>query len=148
MRLNKPSVAFHKPPKPVSCRVSFVPNIYNIPLQTITVDTLAGIPLLSIKQRPALRPMPMTKRLFDIVFSVLVLSTVPVWPVVVLLIRFSSKGPIFFSQKRIGQGGKPFMMWKFRTMYVDAHPYAQTPQNSTDHRITPSRPLAAKVEHR
>jgi len=119
----------------VPCR--FVPNIYNIPLQTITVDTLAGIPLLSIKQRPALRPMPMTKRIFDIVFSVLVLSTLPLWPLIALLIRLSSKGPIIFSQKRIGQAGKPFLMWKFRTMYVDANPYADTPQASTDHRITP-----------
>ncbi|MEI6232561.1 MAG: sugar transferase [Planctomycetota bacterium] len=118
----------------VPCR--FVPNLYKIPLQKITVDSVGGMPLLSIKPQPAIRPIPFTKRAFDIVFSLLVLTTVPFWPIVMLLIKMNSKGPIFFKQKRIGQGGKPFDMYKFRTMAVDAPKYAMTPQSSFDARIT------------
>ncbi len=119
----------------VPCR--FVPNLYQIPMQTVTVESLGGIPLLSIKPRPAIRPIPITKRVFDIVFSLLVLVTLPLWPAVMLLIKLTSKGPVFFTQKRIGQGGKPFVMYKFRTMYADAPSYAQTPQVPHDTRITP-----------
>ena len=117
------------------CR--FVPNLYQIPLQTVTIDSLGGMPLLSIKPCPAIRPIPITKRIFDIVFSLLVLVTLPLWPIVMLLIKATSRGPVFFRQKRIGQGGHPFDMYKFRTMYVDAPQYAQTPKWSGDTRITP-----------
>ena len=117
------------------CR--FVPNLYQLPLQTITVDSLGGLPLLSIKPRKTIMPMPATKRIFDIVFSLLVLSTLPLWPLVILWIRLTSKGPALFSQKRIGQGGKPFMMYKFRTMFAESQPYAITPQHPHDSRITP-----------
>ena len=119
----------------VPCR--FVPNLYQIPLQTVTIDSVGGMPLLSIKPRPAIRPIPVTKRLFDIAFSILVLTTLPVWPIIMLLVRATSHGPIFFKHKRIGQGGKPFDMYKFRTMYVDAPQYANTPKFSGDKRITP-----------
>ncbi|HLX61556.1 MAG TPA: sugar transferase [Planctomycetota bacterium] len=119
----------------VPCR--FVPNLYQIPLQTVTVDSLAGMPLLSIKPRPKVRPMPITKRVFDVVFSLLVFTTLPVWPLIALLIKATSNGPVFFKQKRIGQAGKAFTMYKFRTMFAEAPQYATTPQTPADARITP-----------
>jgi len=120
----------------VPCR--FVPNLYQIPLDTISVDSVGGIPLLSIKSRATVQPMPVTKRVFDAVFSVLVLLlSAPLWPAIMLLIKATSKGPIFFAHERVGRGGAPFVMYKFRTMYVDAHAYAATPQHSADVRITP-----------
>ena len=119
----------------VPCR--FVPNLYQIPLQRVTIDSLGGMPLLSIKPRPAIRQIPITKRVFDIVFSMLVLSTLPLWPVIALLIKMTSKGPVFFKHRRIGQGGKPFTMYKFRTMRADAAEYADTPRHPHDTRITP-----------
>ena len=62
------------------------------------------------------------KRFFDISFSILVIVLVMSWllPVVALLIKIDSKGPVFFRQKRIGLGGKPFMCIKFRTMTPNA----------------------------
>ncbi|HSU26746.1 MAG TPA: sugar transferase [Chitinophagaceae bacterium] len=58
------------------------------------------------------------KRFFDIVFSSLAILTVLSWllPVLALLIKAGSKGPVFFKQKRIGLNGKPFICLKFRTM--------------------------------
>jgi Undecaprenyl-phosphate glucose phosphotransferase len=61
----------------------------------------------------------LVKRVFDICFSVLVLLlTFPLIALIALLIRLTSVGPAFFSQERIGLNGKPFKMYKFRTMRV------------------------------
>ncbi len=67
------------------------------------------------------RPYDVVKRFFDIVLSLcglLVLS--PLFLITAVAIRLDSKGPAFFSQKRIGKNGKPFKMYKFRSMCVDA----------------------------
>jgi len=61
------------------------------------------------------------KRFFDIAVSAMVLLVLsPVFLMVAFLIFIDSKGPVFFSQTRIGKQGKPFKMWKFRSMFVDA----------------------------
>jgi len=61
------------------------------------------------------------KRLFDLAFTGAILAAV--WPLLLLIaaaVRLSSPGPVFFVQTRIGLGGAPFRMIKFRSMYVDA----------------------------
>jgi exopolysaccharide biosynthesis polyprenyl glycosylphosphotransferase len=120
----------------VPCR--FVPNLYQIPLETLHVDSMGGVPLLSIKPRATVRPIPLSKRAFDVAFAAIVLlMSLPLFPFLVWLIKASSRGPAFFTQQRIGQGGRPFMMYKFRTMHIDAPAYAATPRHECDERITP-----------
>lgn len=61
------------------------------------------------------------KRVIDVVCSfvgVLVLS--PLFIIIAIIIKFTSKGPVFFSQKRVGRDGKEFKMYKFRSMVVNA----------------------------
>lgn len=59
------------------------------------------------------------KRAFDICFSLIVLIfTSPIWAVVAVLVKVTSPGPILFVQERVGLNGKPFRMYKFRTMHV------------------------------
>ena len=61
------------------------------------------------------------KRLIDITCSfvgILVLS--PLFIIIAIIIKFTSKGPVFFSQKRVGRNGKEFDMYKFRSMVVNA----------------------------
>jgi lipopolysaccharide/colanic/teichoic acid biosynthesis glycosyltransferase len=61
------------------------------------------------------------KRIFDIlVASILLLFFSPLMIIVALIIKFSSQGPIFYRPKRAGLNGKPFLIFKFRTMYVGA----------------------------
>jgi exopolysaccharide production protein ExoY len=62
-----------------------------------------------------------SKRAFDIVFSFLTLVCgLPLFIVIALCIKFSSRGPVFYCSMRIGKDGKLFKFWKFRTMYTNA----------------------------
>ena len=62
-----------------------------------------------------------TKRLFDIIISTIILMLlIPIFLIVALLIKYDSKGSIFFSQNRVGKDENKFKMWKFRSMYIDA----------------------------
>ena len=61
------------------------------------------------------------KRSFDIIFAFSALSLgVPVFALIAFITRYTSPGPILYAQERIGQGGKPFKIYKFRSMYIDA----------------------------
>ena len=63
------------------------------------------------------------KRILDVVIAVvLLLLLLPLLGVVALLIRVTSPGPVLFRQQRVGQGGHLFIMYKFRSMVVDADP--------------------------
>lgn len=77
------------------------------------------------------------KRLFDIIFSALaLLLLLPVWIVVALWIALTSKGGVFFRQKRTGFHGREFNLLKFRSMYVNDT--ADTEQSAdSDSRVTP-----------
>lgn len=56
--------------------------------------------------------------------------------VIILLIRLSSKGPAVFKQERAGKNGKPFTMYKFRTMRSDVDPFGASPKTGQDPRLT------------
>lgn len=79
------------------------------------------------------------KRGFDVAFSVGVIALgLPVYLLVAAMTRMSSKGPIFYAQERVGRGGKPFRIYKFRSMYVDAEQAGPSlSQGLQDNRITP-----------
>ncbi len=86
-----------------------------------TWATLDGRPVLVFSSKPAAEWALLAKRAIDFLgaaFGILLLS--PLLLVVAFMIRRDSPGPIFFKQQRGGQHGYPFVMWKFRTMYVDA----------------------------
>jgi lipopolysaccharide/colanic/teichoic acid biosynthesis glycosyltransferase len=79
----------------------------------------------------------MLKRMLDLtVAPLLLLLTSPIWLVAVIWIRLDSPGPILFSQERVGLGGRPFKMLKFRSMWQTAPKYAPSPNGNVDPRIT------------
>lgn len=78
----------------------------------------------------------MTRRAFDIIFSILVLFfSIPIFILAALIIKLDSKGTIFFKQKRVGKDGKLFEILKFRTM---ANTSGAILTASGDKRITPA----------
>jgi lipopolysaccharide/colanic/teichoic acid biosynthesis glycosyltransferase len=63
---------------------------------------------------------PTHKRAFDIIVGgILLIGSAPLFPIVALLVKLTSPGPVFFRQERIGKGGRPFMVTKFRSMYAN-----------------------------
>ncbi len=77
------------------------------------------------------------KRLIDIVLSLTaIILFAPFWFLVILLIRIDSKGNAVFIHQRIGKNGKPFMLYKFRTMFIDADSQEYAPVSLDDKRIT------------
>jgi lipopolysaccharide/colanic/teichoic acid biosynthesis glycosyltransferase len=66
-------------------------------------------------------PLPWWKRLVDLgIGSLTLLAALPVMAGIAIMIKFSDRGPVFFSQRRAGLGGRPFTIYKFRTMITDA----------------------------
>jgi len=77
------------------------------------------------------------KRGLDITISLSAL--IILWPVLALIaiaIKFGSKGPAVFKQKRAGKNGKPFVFYKFRAMKIDAEPFGPSPKSGRDPRLT------------
>ena len=60
----------------------------------------------------------------------------PVFLIIVIAIRLSSKGPAIFKQQRVGKGGKPFIFYKFRTMKLGVEPFGPSPKSGVDPRLT------------
>ena len=80
----------------------------------------------------------MSQRIFDLVaasFGLVLLS--PLFAVVAVLIKRSSPGPVFYRQERVGRGGRPFWIFKFRTMRPDADRLGGPLTVGADPRITP-----------
>jgi exopolysaccharide biosynthesis polyprenyl glycosylphosphotransferase len=85
------------------------------------VDELNGMPIVTIRSGPADSWQLFVKRLLDIAGSaILLLLLIPVFVVVALLIKSTSRGPVFFKQKRVGFNRRYFLLLKFRTMVYDA----------------------------
>ena len=75
------------------------------------------------------------KRIYDLALASLILMiTLPLWPIIGIIIRSESKGPVFFRQTRAGQNNKPFKILKFRTMTIADKDFAPTKEN--DARVT------------
>ena len=117
----------------------FVPDYQIFVNRNIFVDFIDDIPVLSLRNEPLEDTgNKIKKRLFDIVFSSLVIIFVLSWlvPIMALLIKLSSRGPVFFIQPRSGKSNQPFNCLKFRSLRVndDANVKQVT---KDDNRITP-----------
>lgn len=76
------------------------------------------------------------KRVFDCCVSLLaIVILLPIFVVIVITIKTSSKEPAVFKQQRVGKDGKLFVLYKFRTMKSDADPFGQSPKSGNDPRL-------------
>lgn len=105
----------------------------------ISVEVHNGFPLLSAKNEKITRiRYKLLKRCFDIVFSLFVIVFILSWlyPLIALLIKWESKGPVLFLQKRIGYQNQSFICFKFRSMVVHAETGKVTQASKNDPRLT------------
>jgi exopolysaccharide biosynthesis polyprenyl glycosylphosphotransferase len=102
-------------------KVWVVPDYFSLSLHRAKIDEIAGIPMLDLRA-PALNDYQLfTKRVFDIVVtSLLLVPTLVLMGIVSIAVWLDDPGPIFFRQTRIGENGRLFKMYKFRTMVVGA----------------------------
>ncbi|MDI6711722.1 MAG: sugar transferase [Anaerosomatales bacterium] len=96
-------------------------GLFDILTSRVLVKEVAGVPLITVRSVSFSRTNAFIKRVFDLVVaSVIVLIGMPVWLLVALAIKLDSPGPVLYKQERIGRGGRPFGMYKFRSMFRDA----------------------------
>lgn len=121
-----------------SAQIKVVPGVYDYIVGSVKVSHILGAPLIEIFPQ-IMRPWERVgKRIFDIVASICALVLLsPGYLILAILIKLDSEGPVFFKQERIGKQGKPFMIYKFRSMYTDAEKDGPSLSSDTDSRITP-----------
>lgn len=97
------------------------PSLINCLPSKTEVDQIGALPMIRLFREPLSDFARGTKRISDIVIASLTLALLsPFWLLIALLIKFDSKGPIFYTQERVGMDGRIFVVYKFRTMRTNA----------------------------
>ncbi len=118
--------------------INIIPDIYDIISGSVKMNRVLGAVLIEIYPDLMPRWQQFIKRMIDIIVSAIsLIILIPAFLFIALKVRFSSLGPIFFVQKRIGKNGKLFNMYKFRSMYLDAEKEGPALSSTFDTRITP-----------
>jgi exopolysaccharide biosynthesis polyprenyl glycosylphosphotransferase len=103
--------------------ISFVvsPAITGVSSSKLTTRVIAGIPLLEISSTKFSGPQYLVKTVMDLVLGALAfLVSLPIVLITALVVKLEDKGPAFFTQTRVGLNGKPFTIYKLRSMKVGA----------------------------
>jgi exopolysaccharide biosynthesis polyprenyl glycosylphosphotransferase len=101
--------------------VRVVPDFFDLVFIRSVIEDFGGMPLITLRE-PALNPLQrFIKRCFDFTFSfIALLFVLPLMAIIAIIIKYDSPGPIIFRQQRVGENGRIFSMYKFRTMVHDA----------------------------
>jgi len=114
-----------------------VSDIFGVITSQVKIGEIDEIPVIKLRQGRLSPTHAIIKRILDLtVAGLMFIPTILIWPLIVLYIRLDSRGPAIFKQKRIGKDGKPFLLYKFRTMHLDTPPYQEAPDHPDDPRIT------------
>ncbi|MFE9324772.1 sugar transferase [Nocardia sp. NPDC052278] len=106
---------------PLGIELIVAPGVVDIAGTRQTNRQVAGMPMLHIAKPQYDRAKSTGKAVFDMCFAGAVLFAIlPAMVGIAMLVKLTSPGPVFYRSERIGRGGKPFQMIKFRSMYVDA----------------------------
>jgi Undecaprenyl-phosphate glucose phosphotransferase len=101
--------------------VRLIPDVLGYMTLGHRADDLDGLPVISLHEGPHYGWNRILKRAMDIAFSLVALCLfAPVMALVAVLVKLSSRGPVFYRQERMGLDGRSFAMLKFRTMRPDA----------------------------
>ncbi|MBD3637424.1 MAG: sugar transferase [Crocinitomicaceae bacterium] len=118
-------------------KISTVPDAYDILAGQVKMNSIFGALLLNVTPSSMPDWQFSTKRIIDVGVSLIaIIMLIPVYITVAILVKSTSKGPIFFKQERIGKHGKKFKIIKFRTMVDNAEKDGPQLSSSNDQRIT------------
>ena len=116
----------------VPVQINVLPELSEFIIGGTAITLFEGIPVLQLRETPMQGVSGIVKRLIDIVFSAFALIVLsPLMLVLAIIIRLTSPGKAIFRQERVGRAGKPFNIYKFRSMRADAeynvgHVWAET----------------------
>lgn len=124
-------------------RIRMIPDLYIYSASNHQINTIGQLPLINLRSLPQDRlANQAVKRSFDIVFSLFYFIIVGWWfmPIIAILIKLTTKGPVFFKQERWGLNNKKIICYKFRTMHVDSLEFDENGEfvqaSKDDQRIT------------
>jgi len=103
-------------------KIKIISQFSRLGNKNLSIQKYGGIPVVNVGDIPLDKKInQFVKRAFDVIFSSLVILFIFSWliPIIALLIKLESPGPVFFKQNRNGRDNLPFLCWKFRTMVVN-----------------------------
>ncbi|HBF87453.1 MAG TPA: sugar transferase [Bacteroidales bacterium] len=117
--------------------IKVIPDMYDILTGSVKMSNIFDAPLIQISHDLMPAWQENLKRVIDVFVSILALTVFsPVYLALIVGVKMSSKGPIFYSHERIGIYGKPFMIYKFRSMFVGSEQNGPALSSKNDSRIT------------
>lgn len=118
--------------------VKIIPDMYDILSGSVKMNSIFSTALIEVSSEIMPAWQQTLKRAMDIFFSIFTFTFLsPVFIITAILVKFSSPGPVLYSHLRVGRHGKPFMMYKFRSMRDGAEQNVPLLSSKNDSRITP-----------
>ncbi len=118
--------------------IKIIPELNDSITTQVKINNPIGAPLIDIHTKILSPAQETIKGILDFTISIIALLVLsPLLIIISLLIKKSSKGPVFYSQERIGQYGQAFTIYKFRSMYLDAEENGPQLSRTSDDRTTP-----------
>jgi exopolysaccharide biosynthesis polyprenyl glycosylphosphotransferase len=131
---------------PYEISIKLIPDMYDILSGSVKMNNIFGTLLIEVNGDPMPIWQQHLKRIIDVLVStVAFIVLIPLYLVLAIWVKSSSKGPIFFLQERIGKKGSPFKIIKFRTMYINAEQNGPQLSSEDDPRITPAGRIMRKL---
>lgn len=117
--------------------IKTIPGMYEIFTGKVKMSAIFGTPLIEVSHNLMPAWQENLKQFLDIILSLLALIiSLPLTIALVIGVKLSSKGPIFYKQERVGKTGKPFTIYKFRSMLVNSEVNGPELSSKTDNRVT------------
>ncbi|HKL08942.1 MAG TPA: sugar transferase [Bacteroidales bacterium] len=117
--------------------IKAIPSMYDILIGKVKMSHIFGTPIIQISHSLMPTWQEHAKQAIDIIFSIIALTLfAPLFLFIAIGIKTTSKGPIIYSHERIGRFGKPFTLYKFRSMYAHAEKNGPELSSKNDNRIT------------
>jgi len=99
------------------------PSLFNCLPRKTEIDQIGVLPMIRLFREPLSSGARILKRTFDLIVAALTIVLLfPLWLLIALIIKLASKGPVFYTQERVGMDGRLFLLYKFRTMKAGADP--------------------------
>jgi exopolysaccharide biosynthesis polyprenyl glycosylphosphotransferase len=132
--------------KEFDLRVDIVPRLFELVPPSADIHMLEGVPLIGLPRQELSRSSLLLKRAMDVAISLLALALLsPLLLVIALLVKLESRGPVLFSQVRMGLGERQFVIFKFRTMAANAEEQKQDVAHLNKHARNGGDPRMFKI---